>query len=132
MARTRTMPIKGKTAEIASNDLDITKGRLVAIKSGHADVAVAGDAIVGISKQEKVFESDNETVLKEKLTFAPLDAYSEFEEVVSNGTITQADVGTLYDLASNGTVDGATGGSGDQVRLEKFLKPNYGAFIIAK
>lgn len=132
MARTRTMPVKGKTAEIAKNSLDIAKGNLVAIKSGFADKAVAGDTIVGISKQEKVFDSDNQTVAMEKLTFAPLDDYSEFEELVENGTISQGDVGSVFNLTASGTIDGATGGSGTQAELVKYIKDNYGAFVRAK
>lgn len=132
MARTRTMPIKGKTTEIASNDLDVTRGQLVAIKSGHADVAVAWDTVVGISKETRTFDSDNETLMKEKLLFAPLDMYSEFEELVTNGTISQWDVGSTFNLTSEGKIDGATWASGEQVTLEKFIKDNYGAFIRAK
>ena len=132
MARTRTMPFKGKTAEIAENGLNITKGNLVTIKAGYADKAVAGDTILGISKQTKVFDANNQTVAKEKLTFAPLDTYSEFEELVTNGTISQANVGAKFNLTATGTIDGATAGTGTQAELVKFIKSNYGAFIRAK
>lgn len=129
MAILKTRAHWTKGAEIAKNSLDIKEGRLVAIKAGFADVAVAGDRVVGISKQTKVFEPDNQTVLQEKLTYNGLDEFGEFDELVSGGTISQADVQTDFDLTSDGFVDGTTGGTGSQVRLTKVISDTKGRFI---
>jgi len=131
MARLKTNGVGVKGAEIAKNDLDITENTLVAIKGGFADKAVAGDAVVGISRQTKVFTSDNETVAEAKLTYYGLDDNSEFEELVEGGTIAQADVHALFDLNANGKVDGATSGAGTQVKLIKVITDTKGVFTRA-
>lgn len=126
--RTRSHGTKG--AEIAKNSLVAVKNRLVAIKSGFADLAVVGDKIVGISKQDKTFDADNQTVMQEKLTYYGLDENSEFDEIVTNGTITQADVHKTYNLVAGGTsIDGATGATWTQAKLIKVISSTEGRFI---
>lgn len=117
--------------EIATNGLTVVFDRPVAIKAGFADVAVAGDRIVGISAENKTFAADNETNAKERLTFIGVDAVMKLRFKVVNGTITQANVGSLFDIDANGDVDaGAAGAS--QLRLVKVYGNGDGKFTVAK
>ena len=99
--KTRAHWVKG--AEIATNSLDIAQDVLISITSGFATNAVATGKVVGISRQTKVFEADNQTVLQEKLTYNGLDENGEFDEIVSNGTIAQANVNTGFNLTGAST-----------------------------
>ena len=115
--------------EIAWNDLDVSYGDPVSVKSGFLELAVAGDKIDGISVETKVFEADNETVKKSPLEFARLWDESIVEFAVENGTIAQANVGATYDLSANSIVDGATAGTWDQLVLRKVLTTTLGQFV---
>lgn len=117
---------------IAENSLSVDFGDLVAIKSGFGDKAAPADTIVGISAQKATFDSDNQTVAQEYLTYYGLDDYAVVEVVVSNGTIAQANVGAIYNLAANGTVDGATSGDGVQLTLVEVIDSTLGRFVKAK
>ena len=117
-----------KGAEIAANGLDIKKDTLISITGGYATKAVATGKVIGISRQTKVFDADNETVAQEKLTYNGLNENAEFDEIVSSN-ITQADVQKDYNLTANGIVDGITGGTWTQVRLIKVISPRKGRFI---
>lgn len=120
-----------KGAEIAANDLAVTNGRLVSIKSGYADLTVTWDTIVGISRQDKTFDSDNITVKKAKLTYIWLDMNMEFKSTVVWGTIAQANVGTTYDIDANGDVDISLT-TPSQVKLVKVINGTLGVFSRAK
>lgn len=118
-------------AEIAANDVVVTKGRFVAIKSWYANVALVADAIRGISVQDKTFASDNITVAKEKLNFIGLEKEMEVKATVVGWTIAQANVGSLYDIDANGDVDD-TATSPSQLTLKKVISTTEGIFSIAK
>lgn len=118
-------------AEVAANSLAVTRGRLVAIKSGFANLAVAGDAVVWISVETKTFAADNETAAKSKLNYIALDDYSEVEVTVVWGTIAQANIGSLYDLDANGDVDAAAG-TPSQLKLVKVVNSTKWIFVKAK
>ena len=98
MAILKTRAHWTKGAEIASNSLDIAQDVLISITGGYAVEAVATGKVVGISRQTKVFEADNQTVLQEKLTYNGLDETAEFDERVTNGTIAQANVQSGFNL----------------------------------
>lgn len=103
MAILKTRAHWTKGAEIATNSLDIAQDVLISITSGFATNAVATGEVVGISRQTKVFDADNQTVLQEKLTYNGLDENAEFDEIVSNGTIAQANVNTGFNLTGAST-----------------------------
>ena len=120
-----------KGAEIATNSLVAVSNRLIAIKSGFADVAVTGDTIVGISRQDKTFAADNQTVAMSKLNYVGLDTDMEFKATVVGWTIAQANVGTIYDIDASGDVDVSLL-TPDQVQLVKVISSTEGVFIRAK
>lgn len=116
---------------IAKNSLAATYGMLVAIKSGFADVAAAGDRVEGISVETKTFDADNQTVKAEKLQYVRVSDDTEFEMDVTGGTIAQANVGSTYDV-SGSDVDATTVGTGTSLRLRKVLTTTKGIFVRAK
>lgn len=119
-------------AEIATNSLTITRNRLVAIKAGFADEAVTGDTIVGISRDAKTYTADNQTAAKAKVNYIGLEVgITEFKSKVVWGTITQANVGTIYDIDANGDVDVSLG-TPSQVKLVKVISTTEGVFVRAK
>ena len=132
MAQLRTRSHGTRGAEIASNSLDVTEGNLVVVVDGKVVKAGKTWGIDGIAKETKVFDADNTTVAQEKLTFYGLDRNSQFDEIVTNGTITQANVGDVYNLVAGGdSVDGATSAIGTQVKLMKVISSTVGRFIVA-
>lgn len=114
--------------EIAKNSLSVKTGDPIAIKSGFADKAVAGDRIVGISVETKVFEATNQTTVKEKLEFFALGEKTMFDIDVATATIAQANIGQTYNLNASSTVDGSTAGTGTQVRLMEVISTTRGRF----
>lgn len=117
---------------IAKNSLAVVVGSLVTIKSGFADLAVAGDRVRGIALADQTFAADNETVMQKLLEFKPFDDYSIIEIEVEDATIAQANVDSLYDLKANGTVNGTTAGTGTSLRLKEVKTSTVGLFQIAK
>lgn len=115
--------------EVAENSLSVVYGDPLSLKSGFLAKAVAGDKIEGYSVETVSVESDNETVVRQKIEFARShdDMVVTFD--VTNGALTQALVGTTFNLAADGTVDGATSGAGDQLILRKMLTAQEGDFV---
>ena len=119
-------------SEIAKNSLSVAFGDPIAIKSGYADKAVAGDTIVGLSAETKTFGASNQTTTKSRLEYTELSDQFIVEFDVAGGTISQANVGSLYNLNASSVVDGATAGTGTQLKLVKVLSTVRGNFVRAK
>jgi len=94
--------------EIAENSLDVDYGDLVAIKDWAVTKAIPGDRIEWVSVETKTFDSDNQTVKGEKLEYVAMGDFSRIEATVSGWTIAQANLGSIYDIKTDGTVNGAT------------------------
>ena len=122
----------GSFDAIASNSLDVAQGTLLSLTGGYAVAAGIGTTIIGVSKDQKVFAANNQTVAKEKVCYNPVHTTDRFRATITGGTITEAKVGNLYDLTAaqvvNGTTESATTG---QVRLEEFISATVGIFSIA-
>lgn len=116
---------------IASNSLDASFGTLLAIKSGFIDNAVAGDKIEWLSAETKTFDADNQTVKKEKLQYIRVKDETELEISVGTGSISQADVGSKFDLGTDNTID-ATATTPSQFYLRKVISSTKGIFVRAK
>jgi hypothetical protein len=119
-------------SEVAKNSLSVLSWDPIAIKSGFADKAVAGDKIEWYATQDKTFDSDNQTVKKAKLEFARTSDDFVAEYTVENGTIVQANIGATYNLNANSNVDGATSATGTQVTLRKVKSSTLWDFVRAK
>lgn len=122
----------GAMDAIASNSLDVAQGTLLSISGGFAVAAGVGTNIVWVSKDQKVFASDNQTVAKEKVNYHPAFTSARFRAPITGGTITAAKVGNLYDLTAAQVVNWATeSATTGQVRLEEFISATVGIFSIA-
>lgn len=118
--------------QIGADDAVFAKGTLLAIKAGFANVAVAGDTVVGIANSAQTLASDNESVKQEYVEFHAVGDNTILEIEVEGGTIAQANVGADFDLNANGNIDGGTAGSGDQLRLKDVITTTRGLFVRAK
>ena len=119
-------------AEIAKNSLVAVRNRLVAIKSGFADNATTWDTLVWISRQDKTYDSDNQTVKQELLNYIGLEVWiTQFKSTVVGWTIAQANVGTVYDIDANWDVDVSLA-TPDQVKLVKVISTTEWVFVTAK
>ncbi len=122
----------GSMDAVASNSLDVAQGTLLSITGGFAVAAGVGTTIVGVSKDQRIFAADNQTVAKALVNYHPTQDSARFIATITGGTITQAKVGKLYDLTAAQVVDGATeSASTGQVRLEEFISATRGIFSIA-
>jgi hypothetical protein len=95
---------------VAANSLDLTAGAtFLKISGGFVAQATAPtDRIVGVNQTAALFASDNQTVAKATVDFVPKESDHYYLVAISGGTITQADEGKFYNLASANTVDGTT------------------------
>jgi hypothetical protein len=116
---------------VASNSLDVAQGTLLSITGGFAVAAGVGTTIIGVSKDQKVFASDNQTVAMKKVNFHPTKDSDEYLATITGGTITQAKVGNYYDLTAAQVVNGATeSATTGQVQLVEFISATRGIFKI--
>ncbi len=122
----------GSFDAIASNSLDVAQGTLLSLTGGYAVAAGIGTTIIGVSKDQKVFAANNQTVAKEKVNYHPVHTTDRFRATITGGAITEAKVGNLYDLTAAQVVNGATeSATTGQVRLEEFISATVGIFSIA-
>lgn len=116
---------------IGGNSADLKAGDFVQKSDGYVIGATAGSIIVGTSKVEKVYASDNQTNAQEVVTYVPSTS-AVYSVEISGGTITQADEGKFYDLSDKDTVDGTTEDvATGQLVLVKYVTPTLGHFSIA-
>lgn len=122
---------QGADAQIASNSLDVAQGTLLSLSWGFAVAAGVGTTIIGVSKDQKTFASDNQTVAMKKVNFHPTKPEDDYIATITGGTITQAKVGNYYDLNAAQVVNGATESSTTgQVQLVEFISATRGIFRI--
>ena len=129
----------GLRASVAKNSLVVKMGApLKAVATG-VDLAGAGDTILGISVENKTFDSDNFTVAKEKVSFNPEpNLNNTYRLPISGGTVTLADEGvSFYDIVVsaddvNGfAVNGASeSSSSGQLLLVKYISATEGIFRV--
>ena len=93
--------------EIAENSLDVEYGDLVSYSDWVITNSAPGDKIEGVSVETKTFDSDNETVKHAKLEYVAMGDFSTVEMTVADGTITQANIGDVFDIKADGTVNWA-------------------------
>lgn len=116
-------------AKIASNSLELTSEDLVQLSGGFLIKAATTGALAGITKTTKTFNSDNETVgLEKALVINDNDLRLKLN---TTATITQDEVGSLFNINANQDVDAATAGTGEQLILEEIIDDTVGIFSIA-
>ena len=95
---------------IGANSLDLSWGATFLKRSGNviSQATTATDRIIWVNVTEAVFASDNETVAKAVVHYVPKECDRQYTVAISWGTITVADEGKFYNLASADTVDGTT------------------------
>ncbi len=93
--------------EIASNSLDINSWDFVSLTSGFVVKAGTTGKIEWISKTDRVFASNNQTVAKAKVVYVPSKGQLTVE-ATADATIAQADIGSYFNINADGTVDVAT------------------------
>jgi hypothetical protein len=132
---------------VASNSLDIAFGDMVTLTSWFAVKSSTTWKIDWVAVETNVFDSDNQTVKKEKLNI--VKASSELKlQITADATITQADVWFYFNINSDQTADVATktatrsvvntsdaGAAADpvitmQLRLEQVIDTTVGLFSV--
>jgi hypothetical protein len=98
---------QGAYSKIASNSLDINSWDFVSMTSWFIVKSWTTWKIEGVSKTDKVFAADNQTVAKANVVYVPSEGQLTVE-VVADATIAQADVGSYFNINANWTVDVAT------------------------
>lgn len=95
---------------IGANSLDLTAGATFLKRSGNiiSQATAPTDRIIGVNQTAALFASDNETVAKALVDYVPKESDHSYLVAISGGTITAADEGKFYNLASANTVDGTT------------------------
>jgi len=93
---------------IAANSLDIDTQDLVAIKAWYGNKAVSWDKIYWLSAKIETYDSDNITVKKDKVDYIGFTPETRVEIEVTSGTITQSDVGSKFNLGSDGNVNASS------------------------
>ena len=91
----------GERSRVAANSIVIEQGDAVSESAGTLIKAIAGGTIIGVSTEDKTYDSDNVTVAKETLNYKPeTESNNTYDIEVTGQTITFA--GAL--VASN-TID---------------------------
>lgn len=121
----------GDLSAIGGNSLTFAYREFVDAVGGYAIKAAAAGNISGVSKQIATFASDNQTVAKAELVYEPQKPSTTYLVTITGGTITIADEGKYYDLATSTTVDGTSESTTTgQLRLVKFVKATSSEFQI--
>lgn len=133
----KIIKIKSNTYEnedksnIGGNSVVFTDKCMVDATGGFLILSTVGGNIDGVAKQEVTMASDNQTVAKKEVLWEPVKASTTFRMTITGGTITVADEGKYYDLATASTVDGATeSATTGQLKLVKFITATKCDFAI--
>lgn len=121
----------GDLSAIGGNSLTFAYREFVNAVGGFAIKATVGGRISGVSKQIATFAADNQTVAKNPLVYEPQKDSTTYRVTITGGTITIADEGKFYDLATSTTVDGTTESTTTgQLKLVKFVTATSSDFQI--
>ncbi len=121
----------GDLSNIGGNSVAFTDKCMVNEAGDFLILATVGGNIDGIAKQEVTMASDNQTVAKREVLWEPIKPSTTVRMTVTGGTITSADVGKFFDLATASTVDGATeSATTGQLKMTKFISATKCEFQI--
>jgi len=120
--------------KIAENSAALLSGSLVSLQSGYVSLPAATDKVEWVAVDaDKTYDSDNQTVKQEKVNILVLEDNTLIEMPVTNGTITQANIGAVYNPVTGwASVDGATSATGVVLVLEEVLTTTKWIFKRAK
>ena len=95
---------------IAANSLALTTASfLTRNASGFIEIADGPtDRIIGVNDTFKTFSSTNQTTDRKRVEYKPICNNIEYVVDISGGTVTVADEGKLFFLASVNVIDGAS------------------------
>lgn len=94
---------------IGANSTDTSSADVFVQHNGSVvSAATTSGALSGVSLTRATYASDNETVAKATLNYIPANVDVTYEVTITGGTITAADQGKFYNLATASTVDGTT------------------------
>lgn len=120
--------------DIVANSQTIAQGDFVQKVNGFVQAAGTTWIIDGSANKAITSASDNQTVAKATLTYTKAKPLvTEFRVTITWGTITQADEGKYYNLATSSTVDGTSEAAtkqNSQLRLVKFESATSSIFTI--
>lgn len=134
---------------IGANSTDTSSADVFVQHNGSVvSAATTSGAISGVSLTRAAYASGNETVAKAVLNYVPAQVDVTYEVTITGGTITAADQGKFYNLATASTVDGTTesatkstvtnDGAGTdavvtmQLQLVRFITATVGEFRIVR
>jgi len=121
----------GDVTAIGGNSVTFAFRDFVTKTAGFLVLATAGSTILGVSKENAVMASDNQTVGKVLVAVEPQKEQTTWEVVITGWTITIADEGKYYDLATVTTVDGTSESTTTgQLQLVKFISATLCLFKI--
>jgi len=117
---------------IATNSIVVTSGDFVAKSAaGFVTVNTVGVPLEGVAHTAKTFTADNQTVAMDRVIYAAKDTGDIVRvEVAADASITIANEGDLFDINTDGTIDVATSGTGDQVQMTEFVSQTNSIYKI--
>lgn len=134
-------------SSIASNSVAIANGDFLSLSGGFLIKATTSSKIEGMANGTKTYDADNQTVDMERASYTKAGPMTEFEIVITGGTVTQADEGvSYYNLTTLNRIDGTTESAIEsyvdtvaasatdavinmQFKLVKYLSATLGIFV---
>lgn len=121
----------GDIQAIWGNSVTFAFRDFVTKTGGYLVLATAGSEIAGVSKEVATMASDNQTVAKQEVVYEEQKPQTTFLVTITGGTVTIADEGKYYDLATATTVDGTSESTTTwQLELVEFISATESLFKI--
>ena len=112
----------GDISAVGGNSVTFTNRAFVGKTAGFLVNATAIIPVVGIAKENAVMASDNQTVAMKQVVYEEQKPQTDWEIVITGGTITIADEGKFYNLATATTIDGTSESTTTgQFQMTKFV-----------
>jgi len=121
----------GDKSNIGGNSVVFTDKCMVDATGWFLILAIVGGNIDGIAKQEVTMASDNQTGAMKEVLWEPIKPSTTVKMTVTGGTITVADEGKFFDLATASTVNWASeSATTGQLKMTKFISATKCEFAI--
>ena len=115
-------------AEILANSASIKSDDLLTISAWFASKTGATDTPHAIAKEDKTVADDNQTALQVRIENVSLTPRTTFFMNVSGWTITQASVGTLFNITADQDIDGSAAWT--RYKCVEYIHSTYWVFSI--
>jgi len=116
---------------VGDNSMALIEYNFVTLAAGVVSLSAVGGIISWVNDTIATYAADNETVALAPVNFTPAESNRLYTVTITGGTITAADEGNFYDLATASTVDGTTeSATTGQLQLIEFVSATSSVFKI--